>query len=81
MFFMFKNPLLTLGYIKKENTHWKKKEEDDEEEDWRMKRLLGPYKIMILKLDLVKAKVKVKFTLEQATKAHRGSRGIAVFFL
>ena len=46
-----------------------------------MKRLLGPYKIMILKLDLVNAKVKVKFTLEQATKAHRGSRGIAVFFL
>jgi hypothetical protein len=29
----------------------------------------------------VKVKVKVKFTLEQATKAQRGSRGIAVFFL
>ena len=26
-------------------------------------------------------KVKVKFTLEQATKAQRGSRGIAVLFL
>jgi hypothetical protein len=26
-------------------------------------------------------KVKVKFTLEKATKAERGSRGIAVFFL
>ena len=26
-------------------------------------------------------KVKVKFTLEQATKAHRGSRGIALLFL
>ena len=26
-------------------------------------------------------KVKVKFTLEQATKAHRGSRSIALFFL
>jgi hypothetical protein len=29
----------------------------------------------------VKVKVKVKFTLEQATKAQRGSRGIALFFL
>jgi hypothetical protein len=29
----------------------------------------------------VKVKVKVKFTLEQATKAHRGSRGIALLFL
>ena len=29
----------------------------------------------------IKVKVKVKFTLEQATKAHRGSRGIALFFL
>ena len=28
-----------------------------------------------------KIKVKVKFTLEQPTKAHRGSRGIAVLFL
>jgi hypothetical protein len=27
-----------------------------------------------------KVKVKVKFTLEQATKAQRGSRGIAVLF-
>ena len=27
------------------------------------------------------AKVKVKFTLAQATKAHRGSRGIALLFL
>ena len=26
-------------------------------------------------------KVKVKFTLEQATKAERGSRGIALLFL
>jgi hypothetical protein len=25
--------------------------------------------------------VKVKFTVEQATKAHRGSRGIAILFL
>jgi len=25
--------------------------------------------------------VKVKFTLEQATKAHKGSRGIALLFL
>jgi len=25
--------------------------------------------------------IKVKFTLEQATKAHKGSRGIALLFL
>jgi len=30
---------------------------------------------------LESVKVKVKFTLEQATKAHRGSRGIAVLFV
>jgi hypothetical protein len=29
----------------------------------------------------VQVKVKVKFTLEQATKAQRGSRGIALLFL
>jgi hypothetical protein len=29
----------------------------------------------------VKIKVKVKFTIEQATKAQRGSRGIALLFL
>jgi hypothetical protein len=29
----------------------------------------------------VTVKVKVKFTLEQATKAQRGSRGIAILFL
>jgi len=29
----------------------------------------------------VKVKVKVKFTPEQATKAQRGSRGIALLFL
>ena len=28
-----------------------------------------------------KVKVKVKFTLEEVTKAQRGSRGIAVLFL
>jgi hypothetical protein len=28
-----------------------------------------------------KVKVKVKFTLEQATKTQRGSRGIALLFL
>jgi hypothetical protein len=31
-------------------------------------------------LTLIKVKVKVKFALEQATKAQRGSRGIAVLF-
>ena len=30
---------------------------------------------------ILKVKVKVKFTLEQATKAHRGSRGTAVLLL
>jgi hypothetical protein len=29
---------------------------------------------------IVKVKVKVKFTLEQATKAERGSKGIALLF-
>jgi len=30
---------------------------------------------------ILKVKVKVKFTLEQAKKAQRGSRGIALLFL
>jgi hypothetical protein len=30
---------------------------------------------------LIAVKVKVKFTLEQAMKVHRGSRGIALLFL
>jgi hypothetical protein len=30
---------------------------------------------------LKKVKIKVKFTLEQATKAQRGSRGTALLFL
>ena len=30
---------------------------------------------------LVKVKLKVKFTLEQATKAQRGNRGRAILFL
>jgi hypothetical protein len=30
---------------------------------------------------LLMAKVKVKFALEQATKAQRGRRGIAILFL
>jgi hypothetical protein len=37
----------------------------------------APYK----KLGQVKVRVKVKFTLEQATKAQRWSRGIALLFL
>jgi hypothetical protein len=32
-------------------------------------------------IQLVKVKVKIQFTLEQATKAQRRSRGIAVLFL
>jgi hypothetical protein len=36
---------------------------------------------MHIDLSNVKVKVKINFTLEQATKAQRGSRGIAVLFL
>jgi hypothetical protein len=32
-------------------------------------------------MKLVQIKVKVKFTIEQAMKAQRGSRGIALLFL
>jgi hypothetical protein len=32
-------------------------------------------------VDWVKVKVKLKFALEQATKAQRGSSGIALLFL
>jgi len=35
---------------------------------------------MNTKLYTVNVKVKVKFTLEQATKAHRGCRGIVLLF-
>jgi hypothetical protein len=38
-------------------------------------------KIVFLKFCKVKVKVKVQVTPEQATKAQRGSRGIAVLFL
>jgi hypothetical protein len=31
-------------------------------------------------IHVLKVKAKVKFTLEQATKAQRGSRGIALLF-
>jgi hypothetical protein len=31
-------------------------------------------------MNILKVKVKVKFTLEQATKAQRGSSGIALLF-
>ena len=34
-----------------------------------------------VKVDKVKVKTELKFTLEQATKAKRGSRGIALLFL
>jgi len=46
--------------------------------------LAGTESIFFLNIDnyrKVKVKVKVKFTLEQATKAQRGSRGIALLFL
>jgi hypothetical protein len=35
----------------------------------------------IFMFDTVKVKVKVKFSLQQATKTQRGSRGIALLFL
>jgi len=35
----------------------------------------------IMRLKLYRSKVKVKFTLEQVTKAHKGSRCIALLFL
>jgi hypothetical protein len=35
----------------------------------------------IVFIKIIKVKVKIKFTLEQTTKAHRGSRGIALLFL
>jgi hypothetical protein len=31
--------------------------------------------------EVTEVKIKVEFALEQATKAQRGSRGIALFFL
>jgi hypothetical protein len=42
---------------------------------------LNLYREKIYQVPGEKVKVKVKFTLEQATKAQRGSRGIALFFL
>jgi uncharacterized membrane protein len=43
---------------------------------------LGWFQTHWLKYSLqVKVKVKVKFSLEQAMKAQRGSRGIALLFL
>jgi hypothetical protein len=36
---------------------------------------------MSLLPNILEVKVKVKFTLEQATKAQRGSRGIPILFL
>jgi hypothetical protein len=35
----------------------------------------------VQKSDIKRAKVKVKFALEQVMKAHSGNRGIALFFL
>ena len=37
--------------------------------------------IIYMYICLIKIKIKVKFTLEQATKGQRGSRGIALLFL
>jgi hypothetical protein len=40
-----------------------------------------PTKTYAITIIIIIILVKVKFTLEQATKAQRGSRGIAVLFL
>jgi len=45
------------------------------------KSLLTPTNCKRTSMYVGKGKVKVKFTLEQATKAQRGSRGIALLFL
>ena len=42
---------------------------------------LLPFPLLQTKYVKVKVKVKVNFTLEQATKAQRGSRRIALLFL
>jgi hypothetical protein len=39
------------------------------------------YSVLILKLCLAKVRKKLNFTLEQATKTQRWSRGIALLFL
>ena len=50
-------------------------------EDWELHEIPGNiWKIENFMTVLMKAKVKVKFTLEQATKAQIGSRGIALRF-
>jgi hypothetical protein len=36
---------------------------------------------VVMAVNMVKVKVKIKFSLEQAMKAQRGSRGIALLFL
>ena len=37
--------------------------------------------VYILNIHIIKVKVKIKVTLEQATKAHRGSRSVTLLFL
>ena len=41
----------------------------------------GIPRMMMIIIIIIIIKVKLKFTLEQATKAHRGSKGIALLFL
>ena len=47
----------------------------------QMHKIIKKHKICLLAETYVKVKVKVKFSLEQATKAQRGSTGIALLFL
>jgi len=37
--------------------------------------------VFLMDMEYILCQVKVKFTLQQATKAHRGSRDIALLFL
>jgi hypothetical protein len=42
---------------------------------------IKPAEYLYLTQNVIKVKVKVQFTLEQALKSQRGSRGIAIVFL
>jgi hypothetical protein len=48
---------------------------------FKTEKLKAAINYKIFTLPGSKVKVKVKFNLEQVTKAHRGSRGIALLFL
>jgi hypothetical protein len=49
-------------------------------EDWRRGKRMVFSSELIKKRREIHVKVKVKFTLKQATKTQRGSRGVALLF-